>query len=52
MFMRDPAREAVVSAGPELNLGLVLAVVGVIIFGLLPTPVIDIVQHSVLALAK
>jgi len=52
MFMRDPSRETVLSTGPELNIGLVLAVVGVIIFGLLPTPVIDIVQHSVLAIGK
>lgn len=52
MFMREPSREAVVSAGPELNLGLVMAVVGVIVFGLLPTPVIELVQQSVLAFGK
>lgn len=52
MFMRETVRESDPTIGAELRVGLVLAVLGVIIFGLLPTPVIQLVQQSVLALGQ
>jgi NADH-quinone oxidoreductase subunit N len=50
MFMRETSREPVAQLTPALSAGLALAVVGVLVFGLIPTPVIDLVQHSVLAI--
>ena len=50
MFMSEPAREAMPQPASNLSLGLALAVIGVIVLGVIPTPVIDMVQRSVLAL--
>ncbi|HEU5090086.1 MAG TPA: NADH-quinone oxidoreductase subunit N, partial [Roseiflexaceae bacterium] len=50
MFMSEPAREAMPQPASNLSLGLALAVIGVIVLGIIPTPVIDLVQRSVLAL--
>jgi NADH-quinone oxidoreductase subunit N len=52
MFMREPSREAEVSLSTNLSLGLGLAVLGVLVFGLMPAPVITLVQQSVLALGR
>jgi NADH-quinone oxidoreductase subunit N len=52
MFMNDTARESTASTGLDLNIGLALAVLGVVVFGLLPTPIIQLVQQSVLALGR
>lgn len=52
MFMRDPAREAQPSRDRGLAIGIGLAALGVILLGIIPTPVIDLVQQSVLALGR
>jgi NADH-quinone oxidoreductase subunit N len=52
MFMRDPAREAQPSRDRSLALGIGLAALGVIVLGIIPAPVIDLVQQSVLALGR
>jgi NADH-quinone oxidoreductase subunit N len=52
MFMRESLREAAPSPAPNLSIGLGLAVAGVILLGLVPTPLIDLVQRSVLALGR
>jgi NADH-quinone oxidoreductase subunit N len=52
MFMRDPAREAQPSRDRGLALGIGLAALGVLVLGIIPAPVIDLVQQSVLALGR
>jgi NADH-quinone oxidoreductase subunit N len=52
MFMRDVTREAQPSRDRGLALGIGLAALGVIALGIIPTPVIDLVQQSVLALGR
>ncbi|MBS1968553.1 MAG: NADH-quinone oxidoreductase subunit N [Chloroflexi bacterium SZAS-1] len=52
MFMRDPVREISPSLDRNLMIGVGLAALGVIVFGISPTPVIDLVQGSVLALSR
>jgi NADH-quinone oxidoreductase subunit N len=52
MFMRETVRESDPSIGGELRVGLALAVAGIILFGLLPAPVIQLVEQSVLALGQ
>lgn len=52
MFMRDPVREIRPSLDRSLALGVGLAALGVIVFGIIPTPLIDLVQGSVLALGR
>ncbi len=52
MFMRDPVREMRPTLDRGLALGVGLAALGVIVFGIVPTPVIDLVQQSVLALGR
>lgn len=52
MFMRDPVREMRPTLDRGLALGVGLAALGVLVFGIVPTPVIDLVQQSVLALGR
>jgi NADH-quinone oxidoreductase subunit N len=52
MFMRQPSRETEANLTPDLTIGIALATLGVVLFGLLPTPVIELAQQSVLALAR
>lgn len=52
MFMREPVREIQPALTTNLSVGLALATLGVLIFGLVPAPVIDLVQRSVLALGQ
>ncbi len=52
MFMRDVAREAQPSRDRGLALGIGLAALGVIVLGIVPAPLIDLVQQSVLALGR
>jgi NADH-quinone oxidoreductase subunit N len=52
MFMRDPVRESVPALDRSLSLGVGLAALGVIVFGIIPTPLIDLVQSSVLGLGR
>lgn len=51
MFMAEPARDIPDATEPALRVGLVVATVGVLALGILPTLVIDLVQRSVLAAA-
>jgi NADH-quinone oxidoreductase subunit N len=52
MFMRDTVREIRPIADGALAFGIGLAALGIILFGIIPTPVIDLVQQSVLALGR
>lgn len=52
MFMRDPVREVTPALDRTVAIGVGLAALGVIVFGIIPTPVIDLVQSSVLALGR
>ncbi|KPV49279.1 hypothetical protein SE17_33550 [Kouleothrix aurantiaca] len=52
MFMRDPVREVTPALERTVAIGVGLAALGVIVFGIIPTPVIDLVQSSVLALGR
>jgi NADH-quinone oxidoreductase subunit N len=52
MFMRDPVREMRPIADRGLAIGIGLAALGIVVFGIIPTPVIDLVQQSVLALGR
>ena len=52
MFMRDPVREVRPIADRGLAIGIGLAALGIVLFGIIPTPVIDLVQQSMLALGR
>jgi NADH-quinone oxidoreductase subunit N len=52
MFMRDPVREVRPIADRGLAIGIGLAALGIILVGIIPTPVIDLVQQSMLALGR
>jgi NADH-quinone oxidoreductase subunit N len=52
MFMSEPVREMPVLADRGLTIGIGLAALGVMVFGIIPTPVIDVVRQSVLALGR
>ena len=52
MFMRDPVREVRQASDGGLSAGIGLAALGILLFGILPTPVIDIIQQSVLGLGR
>jgi NADH-quinone oxidoreductase subunit N len=52
MFMRDPVREVPPISDRGLAIGIGLAALGIIVFGIIPTPVIDLVQQSMLALGR
>jgi NADH-quinone oxidoreductase subunit N len=52
MFMRDPVREVRQTYDRALAIGIGVAALGIILIGLLPTPLIDLVQQSGLALGR
>ena len=52
MFMQAPSREVRVSISPNTIFGLGLSAIGIILLGIIPTPIIDLVQRSVLALGR
>jgi NADH-quinone oxidoreductase subunit N len=52
MFMREPMREAPSYIKGGLRIGLAVAAVGILVVGILPAPVIDLVQNSVLAMGQ
>jgi NADH-quinone oxidoreductase subunit N len=52
MFMRDPVREVRPTRDTGLAIGIGLAALGIVVFGIVPTPLIDLVQQSVLALGR
>jgi NADH-quinone oxidoreductase subunit N len=52
MFMREPVREVQPIFDRGLALGIGLATLGILIFGIIPTPVIDLVQKSLLPLGR
>jgi NADH-quinone oxidoreductase subunit N len=52
MFMREPVREIRPARDGGLALGIGLAALGIIVFGIIPAPVIDLVGQSVLALGR
>jgi NADH-quinone oxidoreductase subunit N len=52
MFMNEPVRETPTIADRGLTLGIGLSSLGILLFGILPTPVIEVVRNSVLALGR
>jgi NADH-quinone oxidoreductase subunit N len=52
MFMRDPVREVRQVYERALAVGIGVAALGIILLGLIPTPVIDLVQQTGLALGR
>ncbi len=50
MFMDEPVREVTPIFNRGLTITIGIAVVGTIVFGLLPTPLVSLVQNSVIAL--
>lgn len=52
MFMREPVREVRQTYDRALAIGIGVAALGIILIGLLPTPLIDLVQQSGLALGR
>ena len=52
MFMRDPVREITQTYDRALAIGIGVAALGIILIGLIPTPVIDLVQQTGLALGR
>lgn len=52
MFMQAPSREVSVSLSPNTIFGLGLSAIGIVVLGIIPTPIIDLVQRSVLALGR
>jgi NADH-quinone oxidoreductase subunit N len=52
MFMSEPVRETPTIADRGLTLGIGLSALGILIFGIIPTPVIEVVRQSVLALGR
>ena len=52
MFMRDPVREVRQTYDHALAIGIGVAAVGIVLIGLLPTPLINLVQQTGLALGR
>lgn len=53
MFMREPARELrAFRFDPALMLGIGLATIGILVLGIIPTPMIELVQQSLLGLGR
>lgn len=52
MFMNEPARETPLFSDWGLTLGIGAATLGILAFGIIPTPVIDLVQQSVLTFGR
>ncbi|HEX9440943.1 MAG TPA: NADH-quinone oxidoreductase subunit N [Roseiflexaceae bacterium] len=52
MFMSEPVREASAVSDRSLRLGIGLATIGILLFGIVPTLVITVVEQSVLALGR
>ena len=52
MFMRDPVREVRQTYDRALAIGIGVAALGIVLIGLLPTPLIDLVQQTGLALGR
>jgi NADH-quinone oxidoreductase subunit N len=52
MHMRDSVRDVQPASDRGLVIGITLAALGVILLGIIPTPLIELVQQSVLALGR
>lgn len=52
MFMNEPTREIEVQVTPSIGLGLGLATFGVILFGILPALIINLVQQSTMIVSR
>lgn len=52
MFMSEPVREVRLTADRGLTIGIALATLGILVFGIIPSPVIDLVQQSMIALGR
>jgi NADH-quinone oxidoreductase subunit N len=52
MFMRDPVREVRQTYDRALAIGIGVATLGIILLGLIPTPLIELVQQTGLALGR
>jgi NADH-quinone oxidoreductase subunit N len=52
MFMRDPVREVHQTYDRALAIGIGVAALGIVLIGLMPTPLIVLVQQTGLALGR
>jgi NADH-quinone oxidoreductase subunit N len=52
MFMSDPVREVAQSYDRALAIGIGVAALGIILLGIIPTPLIELVQQTGLALGR
>jgi len=52
MFMNEPVREAPLLADRGLAWGIGLAALGILVLGIIPTPVIEVARQSILALGR
>jgi NADH-quinone oxidoreductase subunit N len=52
MFMRDPVREVRQTYDRALAIGIGVAALGIILIGVIPTPLIDLVKQTGLALGR
>lgn len=52
MFMRDPVRDVQPQLPRSLSIGLVVAMIGILLFGIIPTPIVALAEQSVLALTR
>lgn len=50
MFMREPAREVRPHLYAGLNISIGISLAGTLLFGIIPTPLVELVQRSMLAL--
>lgn len=52
MFMRESVYETFQDSGRGLTLGISLATFGVLVLGIIPAPMIDLVQQSIMAIGR
>ncbi len=52
MFMRSPISEFRPIVDRGLGIGIAIATIGILVFGIIPTPIVDLVQNSLVALGQ
>jgi NADH-quinone oxidoreductase subunit N len=52
MFMRSPAAGVRPVIDRGLDIGIAIATIGILVFGIIPTPIVDLVQNSIVALGQ
>jgi NADH-quinone oxidoreductase subunit N len=52
MFMRSPAAGVRPVIDRGLDIGIAIATIGILVFGIIPTPIVNFVQNSIVALGQ